>query len=976
MKITFQTAPDQIAKQQAEKQQTERPVAGRTGKANVAYGASALFKADKAWKKEEKKSLMELQQDAENTNIAVQQDYMTVMSHTMSEEDYAQMEKEGFHFAGLDPETAVTIVDKIKAELVRSGKNIVGYTDDLDLDTLAAAVGSDTLAQAISSSFQEADIPLTPENIEGVKQAWNMASQLTSLEDGTTRYLVDNCLEPEVWNVYLAQNSGAESMAGGMPRYYAEDIEGYYAETAEAANAQLPQEQIDKVIEKAGLPVNEESRRMGCWLLENGLPLTEDNLQRLDVLGQVELPLTEESFAQAAAKAIAQGREPSRANLAFTDNLYEKAGEVFSYYQNMELPAAQDLAARRVLEEIRLRMTAEVNVKLLKSGFAIDTAPMEQLLEALKEAEDQLAQQYFPNEEQAVGKYQAYHSANRMLEELPGLPAQILGPFSFFLEEGTLSGLYSQGKTLQETYRRAGNSYEALRTAPRSDLGDSIRKAFGNVDAILDDLELPVTAENQRAVRILGYNHMDITAANIQLVQTADAQVQSLIEKMTPAAVLKMIRDGVNPLDKTLPQLEEYFDGLPEEYQESAESYSRFLYGLEKNNAVTEEEKETYIGVYRLLRQIEKSDGAVIGALVNSQAQLHLNNLLSAVRSGKFKHLDVKVSDRLGEVTERITGGESISDQISKAFVKDVESILTQVSYDEKAMKDYWRQDLDQIRQATVTDTECIALLQRGQVPANAENLLAAQALLQREGLWGEKLKRKTNHVTDASEKDKALENPGELQKVLEEGTRLWESLDDKESFREKYEEVTKEACAAAQEATKQEAQTSVEVRGLKLFHKQLALAENLSKQEEYFLSMYIGKELTGIHLTVENGAGEKGRVRVSWNSPKEGQLEAEFRLAGNKITASLFGNEEAKVTKLRKIADTFTEEASKHWEVGEITVFSGNAVYNERGAANGEGQNQTSLHEQTDHTSEVSLITDNAELYRIAKLFLEGLGQ
>jgi len=32
-------------------------------------------------------------------------------------------------------------------------------------------------------------------------------------------------------------------------------------------------------------------------------------------------------------------------------------------------------------------MTAEVNVKLLQSDFSIDTAPMEQLIEALRKAE-------------------------------------------------------------------------------------------------------------------------------------------------------------------------------------------------------------------------------------------------------------------------------------------------------------------------------------------------------------------------------------------------------------------------------------------------------------------------------------------------------------------------------------------------------------------------------------------------------------
>lgn len=66
--------------------------------------------------REKGKTLTDLQQEAATTDVAIQQDYRTVLSHTMSEEDYARMEEEGFHFVSINPETAVTIVDKIKAE--------------------------------------------------------------------------------------------------------------------------------------------------------------------------------------------------------------------------------------------------------------------------------------------------------------------------------------------------------------------------------------------------------------------------------------------------------------------------------------------------------------------------------------------------------------------------------------------------------------------------------------------------------------------------------------------------------------------------------------------------------------------------------------------------------------------------------------------------------------------------------------------
>ena len=115
---------------------------------------------------------------------------------------------------------------------------------------------------------------------------------------------------------------------------------------------------------------------------------------------------------------------------------------------------------------------------------------------------------------------------------------------------------------------------------------------------------------------------MEMTAANLEAVKDADKQVQGVLAKLTPAATLKMIRDGFNPLEKSFGELEQYFKTLPAEYKKEAESYSRFLYGLEQNKEITPEERESYIGIYRLVRQIEKADGAVVGRLIGRAGKL------------------------------------------------------------------------------------------------------------------------------------------------------------------------------------------------------------------------------------------------------------------------------------------------------------------------------------------------------------------
>ena len=163
MKITF---AEQTVRE-SERYHMER---SRSSQANepaaAAQNAAAFFGApggmtDMPGMSGEKKSLIELQQEASYVDVGVQRDYMTVMSHTMSEEDYAKLQEEGFDFGGMEPEEAVTIVDKIKAELARAGKDIQGYTDDVDMEVLAAALGSQGLAQAVADSFREADLPLT-----------------------------------------------------------------------------------------------------------------------------------------------------------------------------------------------------------------------------------------------------------------------------------------------------------------------------------------------------------------------------------------------------------------------------------------------------------------------------------------------------------------------------------------------------------------------------------------------------------------------------------------------------------------------------------------------------------------------------------------------------------------------------------------------------------------------------------------------
>ena len=944
MKITFDNKTmNTVEQNKIEHHNTRRETkATRSSKVNSAYGIDGFKNRKENWQMgtsqngKKGKTVQDIQQNAESMDAGVIQDYKTVMSHTISREDYAKMEDEGFDFNNMDPKTAVNILDKIKAELAKSGEHIFGYTDDISQEVLAEAVGSEGLAKQIAQAFAQMDIPLTQENVEQTTQAVEMAASLEVPSEEEYHYMIDNEMEGTIKNFYMAHSSGATQNAEAKYNqnidYYQEGIEGYYYKSANSNPADNLEPQIEKIMHQEGIEITEETKQVALWLVERNLPLTKENISRQIELLEIEFPVTEEAAVTASATAIAEGKSALEGNLSDTKSIYQKAAAWMEDMFAQPLPDASQITARRQMEEIRLRMTVETNIKLIRSGFSIDTAPMEELIDALKQVEAQIAEDYFPKDAQAVQKYQQYVGAVNEIQEIPTYPAQIIGDWSDRIQTGTLETFCEEGKALVESYKKAEEHYEALMTTPRGDMGDSIKKAFANVDDILTGLKLELSEENRKAIRILGYNSMELSINNIDAIKEAQNMVEHVVGKMTPAATLQMVRDGINPLEQSFQELNNYFDSLPQEYGKEAEKYSQFLYGLEQNHKITEEEKTSFIGIYRLLRQVEKADSAAVGTLVNAQAELNFANLLSAVRTNKTKHIDAKVSDALGTLTSLEQKGVSITEQINQGYGTAWTELNQAISKDETVVKEYQQEQVESLRHAAISEQECTTLLQKGDVTITANNLLAAQDLLHGQGGVFRKWKLQNTNSVDMED--------------------VWESLGEKDTFQDAYQTMIMDMSATVEEVTFQENTSSLEVREMQLLHKQLFVMGQLAKQEEYSIPMYIGEELTNIHLVLEQGE-EKGKVSISVDLENLGHIEGRFQLQDGKISGYLSGNTEDAVMKLGPVSDIFTNSVSEEWQVHSIQVVKGMPKSENIGGS-------------TEATNE--------ELYQVAKQFLTAM--
>ncbi|MCR5324175.1 MAG: DUF6240 domain-containing protein [Lachnospiraceae bacterium] len=438
-------------------------------------------------------------------------------------------------------------------------------------------------------------------------------------------------------------------------------------------------------------PATEEDAR---WLIEYDIPLNKENLVYKKELEELKVNGRKESdVAAAAAKAMARGEKAEDAVLIGSHDTEAQKPE----------RTIEELTSMLRLQEIRLSMIVESRTPARIDGLTIDTAALSREIDDLR---DQVKAYYTALAEEIgipetdVGSAMRVSSAIEDIAAAPlsvyaqtftirtqitlsdlsdtavALRMQQIGTQSSLTGSGTQSFVTAQSSiTMQNAADvrnianmtiRALGSYEASATEIRADLGDSIRKAFGNVDNLIEEAGLEATDANRRAVRILGYNSMEITAQNITEMKYYDAKITSMIDGMKPSVVMSMIKRGFNPLDQDVDSINNEIRSIMDEEGYSAEEkFSSFLVKMESSGQIDDITRDAYIGIYRLLYQIEKNDGAAIGAALNSGRKLTLANLLTEARTRRTG-VDASVDDESRVRHANYTN--SISDQILDAF--------------------------------------------------------------------------------------------------------------------------------------------------------------------------------------------------------------------------------------------------------------------------------------------------------------------
>lgn len=984
--------------------------------------------------------------DGEN----LQKKYMAVMSNSMSADDFNEMLEKGYDPTDIDVETAVTVLDSIKIAMTKGGTDIAGFTDTVSDKALKEAVGDTGFAMALKQKMnpesskdqvQEINIEndikeMKSSKIEVGKEAEEAIQQGLSLQMLTTSemiYMLDNQMKPTIGNLYKAQFSGAESGYNQGNAYYAEGTTGYYSKKATETDMNKIAGQVDQIIANAGVDVTEESRESASFLLENGLPLTADTYTACVDLQKLQLPLSSQELQEKIKDAMESGKKPIDTDLSQEGTVYEKAVSILeetlaiseealdqTVLENKTLnlrnlkvnqkkieAAAKDVnfniiarktteeqsaslvVARRQLAEVQLSMTAEANLKLLKSDYQLETASLENLISDLKEAEKSW---------QSSDVSQAENIAST-ITEMGELPAALLGQIGTGKIEFTVQAFVENGTSMQLQYEKAEQSYETLMTKPRSDLGDSIKTAFQNTDAILEDMNLSTTALNERAVRILGYNQMEITEENILKVIAADTAVQNIIEKVTPGTALQMIRDGINPLTTEMDALDQYLNQQEKEFTNEIQKYSKFLYQMEQNKEITEQEKEAYIGIYRLFRQIEKTDGAAVGYLVNTGAEINLGNLLSAVRSNKHKNMDYTIDDSFGTMDFSETES-SISDQINKinqmTYVNqiwnninienllqvpsDTNTTLEEISahfvnnqraeeHSEAEENVELEERTEQFRNALAdSSNDMIIFLEDNVQQVTVSNLIAASEMFQNQVSIFQKIYQKLESHESKMEEPKDEVETWDQTSFDETILDLQNSLTDFSTAQTGFEAFQQQMTNVLQNMEDAETTTVLELRELQSAYKQISFSTKLAKQEYYEIPVKIKDSYTTINLKIVHDS-QKSEVAVSMSLDDYGGIGAEFEIQTDGSVVSIMTAEtDQGLQYLNQLSSNIqTYLMQNRFEVEEVSIVKVNKFKTQ-------DRTRLALNDKAKASTDTGMDTkvSSVKLYQLAKAFIE----
>lgn len=412
---------------------------------------------------------------------------------------------------------------------------------------------------------------------------------------------------------------------------------------------------------------------------------------------------------------------------------------------------------------------------------------------------------------------------------------------------------------------------------------------------------------------------MEITKEGVENIKEIHSTLQNLIRNMKPETALAMIRENINPMTEDIHTVNAYLTEMnAQQDNDKEEKYSRFLYKLDQTDGISEQERNQFIGIYKMMNIFTKDAGAAIGTLVKQNEEITMENLCKAYNSRRAAGMDYTIDDEaaIPQIQEKVnyfgnlfeTTGEHVTplslktvqqeqpiDEHSvEAFCEDIEA-----AYDEDAEAAYYDEYLNTLRSSSAMEEAVIKELTDNEQPVTVNQVLAMEHIMQSgyyNSVFGEDKK-------DTAKAETFLEKSGDRQ-------ALEAAYDDLE------EDAAKDLETAVAADDNQDYET---IRDLRMRYREIGLIRNLSQRHDYRIPMVTEEGVGMIHLTLVQDAKEKGRISVHLNTQELGTVSVEAKVGSD--SAELYGISDTSADKLSEKLEQAAEELKENNGFKEVEV-------------------------------------------------------
>ncbi len=306
---------------------------------------------------------------------------------------------------------------------------------------------------------------------------------------------------------------------------------------------------------------------------------------------------------------------------------------------------------------------------------------------------------------------------------------------------------------------------------------------------------------------------------------------------------------------------------------------------MESKGEVSAEERESYIGIYRMMNKLAKSGDREAGWLFANSSRLTVRNLLSAMRSRKNSGVDISVDDSFGALSELNVKGSRIDTQIETAFNSepdmspDNEELIT-----------------EDIEKFEALSEEVAEFIRENNIEYSMVNAFAVDAMINTPGgiyqLVSEILANMnfnsdgTSNLVDEETENMTDSITGEEVDIdisQFEMDSILESLRGSEEMSLKYDDLRNQITEMMYRMGAAGRIGSLDIASIKTVNAGFNIMSNMAKQEHFRIPVRTDDKINVINLSIEHDSERRGSISISMADTSFGNINADISVSADK---------------------------------------------------------------------------------------------